>query len=121
MNKAILGFKCLLLVMCWICNGCSDVESNKSLTNVENFEVFWKVLIQAQHGDANAQYEVGLRYKRGDGINPDERKSMEWFRKAAEQGHVSAMEKLAVCYEKGEGVPQSAEEAAEWRAKAKAK
>lgn len=41
----------------------------------------------AKKGDADAQYRIGSCYSKGDGIEKDEKKAVNWWRKAAEQGH----------------------------------
>lgn len=46
----------------------------------------------AEHGDVNAQMQLGEAYKTGtDGVEVDLTKSMKWFRKAADQGNPHAM------------------------------
>lgn len=47
---------------------------------------FKKVYELAQAGNVNAQYNLGLMYYRGDGIDKNVEKSIEWFKKAAKQG-----------------------------------
>ena len=44
----------------------------------------------AEQGYANAQYSIGIMYRRGEGVEQDYSQAMDWFRKAAEQGHVDA-------------------------------
>ena len=44
----------------------------------------------AVNGDAEAQYKMGLRCVKGDGIEEDPEGAVDWFRKAAEQGHAEA-------------------------------
>ena len=60
----------------------------------------------AEQGDAEAQYELGVRYAFGrGGIRSDDEKMAEWFKKAldqwtelAEQGDAKALFKLGMCY-----------------------
>ena len=40
----------------------------------------------AERGDAEAQYELGMCYARGDGVNKDFAEAVKWWRKAAQQG-----------------------------------
>eukprot|EP00613_Pedinella_sp_CCMP2098_P072156 CAMPEP_0171931710 /NCGR_PEP_ID=MMETSP0993-20121228/29683_1 /TAXON_ID=483369 /ORGANISM="non described non described, Strain CCMP2098" /LENGTH=59 /DNA_ID=CAMNT_0012571801 /DNA_START=69 /DNA_END=244 /DNA_ORIENTATION=- len=37
----------------------------------------------ADQGDANAQYILGILYKKGEGVTQDLEKAMHWFRKAS--------------------------------------
>jgi len=72
----------------------------------------WRPL--AEKGDANAQYNVGLLYARGQGVPEDFRQAAEWYRKAAEQGVAAAQYNLGVIHANGQGVPQNMVEATRW-------
>lgn len=75
----------------------------------------------AEQGDANAQYNLGVCYKRGEGgVDQDYNKAVYWYRKAAEQGLAEAQHNLGVCYINGEGVPKVIEKAVFWWEKAAA-
>jgi localization factor PodJL len=58
----------------------------------------------AAHGDAAAQYELGVRYSDGRGLVRDTKAAAQWFEKAAEQGLAPAQYRLGSYYEKGVGV-----------------
>jgi TPR repeat protein len=47
---------------------------------------------------------LGISYKRGEGVRQDFRKAIEFFERAAEKGNMGALFNLALCYERGEGV-----------------
>ena len=49
----------------------------------------------AEQGDADAQFNLGLCYSKGEGVAQDKAAAAKWLRKAAEQGHQAAKEKLA--------------------------
>lgn len=75
--------------------------------------------IRAEQGDASAQYNLGVCYKRGEGgVGRDYSKAVYWYREAAEQGLADAQHNLGVCYLNGEGVPQDIEKAVFWWEKA---
>ena len=75
----------------------------------------------ARNGNKIAQYNMGVRYLRGeDGITKDPSQAVLWFSKAAEQGLSAAANALGVCYEKGNGVEQSYTTAVKWYRKAAA-
>jgi hypothetical protein len=78
------------------------------------------VIDQTERGDAEAQYNLGVKYAEGKGVPQDYKKAFEWYTKAAEQGDIMAQFYLGVMYEKGLGVPQNHEEAIEWWRKAAA-
>jgi hypothetical protein len=44
----------------------------------------------AEQGYANAQFNLGLMYDNGHGVQKDDRKAVEWFQKAADQGNAPA-------------------------------
>jgi TPR repeat protein len=64
----------------------------------------WRPL--AEQGDAVAQYNLGLMYKKGDGVPQDDKEAVRWCRKSAEQGNVNAQFALGAMYGLGEGVLQ---------------
>lgn len=70
--------------------------------------------IKARAGDTSAEYDVGVIFARGDGVNQDYAKAAGWFREAAINGHLAAQYNLAVLYERGLGVPQNTNEALIW-------
>lgn len=61
---------------------------------------------RAEHGEAAAQYELGLAYSKGAGVGQDYRKAEAFFAKAAESGHGEAQYELACLYYAGMGVEQ---------------
>lgn len=65
----------------------------------------------AAAGNAPAQFEVGLRYARGEGVPQDFEQAAYWFEQAADQDLAIAQYRLATLYEKGRGVPQDYDQA----------
>lgn len=81
--------------------------------------------IDADNGDGKAQFELGLKYYNGDGIiegdsmnEPDYKKALEYFKKAAENGYPEAQHNIGVMYAHGQGVEADAEIAFKWYKKA---
>ena len=70
----------------------------------------------ADQGDADAQWQIGVRYHNGDGVPHDDAQAMHWFHRAAEQGHVIAEATLGAYYWAGRGVPQDLSQAYFWSA-----
>ena len=68
----------------------------------------------AEEGDAEAQFNLGLSYSKGNDAPQNHSEAVKWYLKAAEQGHAQAQQGLGVCYYKGEGVPQDYAEAVRW-------
>lgn len=73
------------------------------------------ILSKAQAGDAEAQYQVGLRYLYGDAqTEPDYIEGIVWLHKAAGASHKEALNQLAeICT-----MVQRRKEADAWRSKA---
>lgn len=72
----------------------------------------WRPL--AEQGDAKAQFDLGLMYKYGLGVERDYGEAVRWFRLAAGQGEVEAQRSLSIAYEKGQGVRRNYVEAYKW-------
>lgn len=68
----------------------------------------------AEHGNAQSQYELGLRYLWGEQVEQDYRKAFEWLKQAADQGHAAAQVTVAACYYFGKGVNKNQKEANAW-------
>lgn len=69
----------------------------------------WQPL--AEQGNASAQFNLGLMYHEGRGIEKDGKQAAYWYGKAAEAGVLDAQFNLALLYEAGGGVPQDYYEA----------
>lgn len=72
----------------------------------------------AEQGNASIQFNLGLMYKKGQGIKQDDFEAVKWFRKAAEQGEANAQSNLGNMYVDGRGVKQDDFEAVKWFRKA---
>jgi len=68
--------------------------------------------------NAETQFELGRRYAKGEGVEKNWHKAIQYFRKAAEQGHPQAQHELGSCYWSGLFVTQDKVEAAKWFRKA---
>jgi TPR repeat protein len=52
------------------------------------------ILAAAGQGNADAQYEAGVRYANGEGVAVDYNEAAEWFAKAARAGNLAARQQL---------------------------
>jgi hypothetical protein len=68
----------------------------------------------AAQGDAEAQYQMGVRYDEGEGVLKDDAQAVQWFQRAADQGHVNAQAHLGAYYWAGRGVPRDLSKAYMW-------
>jgi TPR repeat protein len=77
-------------------------------------------LAKAGHGDADAQFGLGLKYSTGtgEGIAQDFAQAAEWYHKAAVQNHALAQFNLSVMFASGQGVAQNDTTALMWTRKA---
>ena len=72
----------------------------------------WRPL--AEQGDAVAQSNLGVMYRKGQGVIQDYKEALKWSRLAAEQGNAIAQSNLGIMYRKGQGVIQDYKEALKW-------
>ena len=95
-GSIVVGSALLLL-------GCSELEMTE---------------LMARMGDADAQYELGLRYAFGEDVAEDKTEALKWWRKAAEQGNGFSQHNLGWMYDNGVGVAEDDVEAVKWYRKA---
>lgn len=115
-------------------NGVDDVEVNRMFEDFlieterldpnDSFDLYVdvtdvdddvkEVLERARDGDPDAQYEMGMRYRTGDGVFEDEHESVKWLGYAADAGNVDAMYEMGVSFDLGIGVPIDEFIAEEW-------
>ncbi|MDG1340027.1 MAG: tetratricopeptide repeat protein, partial [Paracoccaceae bacterium] len=60
----------------------------------------------AEQGLAEAQSNLGIMYRNGQGVPQDYTEAVSWYRKAAEQGNALAQTNLGSKYHYGQGVIQ---------------
>lgn len=73
-----------------------------------------KLLKLAERGDAEAQYNLGLIYNKGQGVTKSRRIAIKWFKRAAEQGYAKAQTLIGYLYFQGEGVQKNYKTAIKW-------
>ncbi len=106
MRQWITSFLLSVLVM-------TSVSAQVILTPEKKKEIE-DLLIQANKGNASAQYWLGLKYF----VLKDYSQSVYWYRKAADQGWSIAYSSLGECYEWGYGVEKDMGQAVFWYRKA---
>ncbi|QIM63634.1 hypothetical protein A1D29_10205 [Pasteurellaceae bacterium Orientalotternb1] len=98
---------CGILLLCGLC----QFAIGKTIQLYNRLEL---VLPQAEQGDRNAQFNVGVIYNRGWNTPVDNVKALYWFKKAALQGHTSSLYNVGVFYLEGEGTVTNPAEAVKW-------
>lgn len=68
----------------------------------------------AEKGIRSAQYNLGVMYATGDGVEKAPEEAIKWYRQAAENGHANAQYNLGVFYREGLGTPADPKRALEW-------
>jgi TPR repeat protein len=79
---------------------------------------FEALKLQAEKGNAQAQFRLAEAYRMGLGTAPDMAKAANWYRKAAEQGSAEAQLMLGLDYAHGDGVGTNTHEEVRWLRKA---
>lgn len=80
-----------------------SVEYYASARETLNFFLYGTIPLseareRAKNGDAEAMYQLGQRYKDGDGVEFNIETASDWWLKAAMKGHYRAMHDLAIYY-----------------------
>lgn len=69
----------------------------------------------AEQGHAIAQFNLGMLYHSGSGVDLNEAKAVEWYKKSAKNGYYKAQEYLSVGYREGWfGLPKDKAKADYW-------
>lgn len=89
----------------------SPKEANETSLAEQNINA---LILIAEQGDAQAQFRLGMMYRKGVGVAKNCEKAFKWLKKAAEQGHSNAQILLGTMYDSGEGVEQNEQEALKW-------
>lgn len=70
--------------------------------------------VRAEHGDAEAQLQLGMRYAEGDGVIQNDKEAAKWFALAAQQGLPEAQYRYGLALLQGRGVVQDYRAAFGW-------
>ncbi|MGG9999890.1 tetratricopeptide repeat protein [Pseudovibrio ascidiaceicola] len=76
----------------------SILEEHRTRVEIIDFDA---LRLQAEQGDADAQYQLGRAFWAGEGVALNYEKAFYWLTKANEQEHVDARVPLATMYERG--------------------
>lgn len=70
--------------------------------------------VAAEKGDDAAEYNLGLLYEKGLGVEQDHDAALRWYRKGAQKGYAPSWYSLGLMYLNGQGVDADPEEGREW-------
>lgn len=104
MNRLLIG----LISLCWAFSVYADTTADPQLA---------ELLRKANNKDAEAQYQLALRYQSGDGIPQDISEAFYWFQQSSERNQPQAMHQLAKMYLQGQGIEINTAEGIYWLTK----
>ncbi len=100
---SILGLFCSLIIF----------TAHLSHTDDKTTEMNQSLKDRANLGDANAAFQIGYSYEKGQGVKKNLVEAVKWYRMGAEKGDMQAALNLAGIYLKGVGVKKNEEKAIE--------
>lgn len=94
----------------------ATMEEARAALSKRDYATAMPILLQlGNQGNADAQYQLGVIYGRGNAAAPeDDVAAAKWYRMAAEQGHEGARARTALMYAYACGVERNDAEAAKW-------
>jgi TPR repeat protein len=93
-------------------------DINREIADIETAQAEFRFRALNGQGHAQAQYNLGNMYRRGQGVPQHDAEAVKWLSMAAEQGFAKAQIILGFMYFYGQGVPQDDAEAVRWNRKA---
>ncbi len=72
----------------------------------------------AEKDDDKAQYNLGILYQKGLGVEKNPKTAFIWYKRASANGNTDAMYNLAIMYNKGRVIYRSPKDAVKWWRKA---
>jgi TPR repeat protein len=114
------AFSAFLAIGFLLMTGCGESQLEKRARLEEESTAAEPLTLEqrAVAGDAVAQYNLGVMYYEGQGMEQDFKDAAKWFRKASEQGNPGAQINLGLMYLRGKGIMEDDKEAAKWFRKA---
>ena len=113
-QKAILA---LLILSTLLLSSAARADFEKGMIAYENKDyatAFIEWMPLADTGDRQAQYNLGLMYKRGRGVPQSDNTAIMWLKMSAESGHPGAQSAIGQIYYYGEGVTRNELIGARW-------
>lgn len=116
----VMGMRKFLACLFFSCSLCSialadDLQDGFQAFSAGNYEEamrLWHPL--AEKNNADAQYNLGIMYMKGLGVEQNDKRALIWFKRAAALEHDDAMYNLGVLYMQGSGVVRSPKDALYW-------
>ena len=104
-----------IFLVCFVSTSSADYQQRKAAYEKGEYVIAikdWRPL--AERGDAEAQFNLGVSYEKGNGVQQDYAEAIRWYRLATAQGYVAAMWNLWEMYGRNLGVPRDPSKASQW-------
>ncbi|ROO27984.1 hypothetical protein SAOR_06650 [Salinisphaera orenii MK-B5] len=108
-TETIRGF-----ILALVLTGGATALAQEAPTDDEAQQIRERTAPLAEQGNASAQYNMGVLYDEGYGVERNYETALEWYRRAAEQEYAKAEHNLGIMYQEGHGTEADPERAAEW-------
>ncbi len=119
MCRKLVSFAVVFLSLSIVSIACAGLpEGAAAYTKGEYARAYSELKPLAEHGNAEAQWYLGVMRHDGQGVPQDYGEAVKWFWKAVEQGYAKAQYNLGVMYRRGQGVQHDNAEAVKWYRKA---
>ncbi len=108
-------FTFFLLILINLPTVAGPLEDGAQAYKVGNYQQalrLWKPL--AEQGNADAQYNLGLLYMNGKGVEKNDRQALFYFLDAARQGHAEAQFNAGLLFATGRGITRTDRDAFMW-------
>lgn len=106
---------CIVAVATCLSFAVADVDSGNAAYRKGDYVTAVKEWMSlAEKGDKGAQYNLGVAYMKGAGVQQNYMEAYKWMRKSADQGYASAQYVLGQLFSEGGGVKQDPKEAERW-------
>lgn len=114
-SPKLLGFFLVVVLQCSASTARADYEAGVNAAFAGDFETAFKEFsIAAEEGLDLAQYNLGILYFTGQGVEQNFEAAFKWTESAARQGHLGAQFNLATLYYDGQGTPEDRDTAITW-------
>lgn len=119
-QKLLLKTTALFLASAFLFFGATNLSADVFQEGLDAAEkgdyavAFEKFKPIADQGWPGAQFNLGVMYAKGQGVQKSYKEALKWYLLAAKQGNASAQSNLGNMYEKGQGTAQDYNEALKW-------
>jgi len=109
------SFSLLLVALGFLGNVQASIDDGLEAVKRQDYtKAYTEFRALAETGDPEAQFNLAILYKKGNGAMQNKSKAAQWFRKAADHGLADAQYHLARMYDLGDGIEQNFDYAAVW-------